>query len=385
MEEIIQYDVIIIGAGPAGATCALQLRHADLRVLLIDKETFPRTKTCGDAIAGRSIKTLFDCCPEIMADFRHFSAKTHTTYTRLHINHKKPFEIHWVNEAYCCKRIDFDNFLINAVRQYAPNVTILEDFAVDFIENNTHSFVTVGNKVKKQFFQAHIVVGSDGAHSIVNKKMTDTKLSHAHHVGAVRAYFKGVKGLDPNRTEVFTLPNFSPGYFWIFPLADDTANVGFGMLTEKISEKKINLRTSVRDFIQQSPTLSARFENSEQVGKIEGFGLPLGSRRVSMSGNNFLLTGDAASLIDPSSGDGISNAIVSGKVAAKTIIEAFKINDFTAFFLKKYDDAVYKIIGKELKQSTLLLRLSIKMPFMINFSAWLMGIPFFNRFGKKLM
>ena len=245
MKRAIEYDVIIIGAGPAGATCALQLRHSGLRVLLIDKATFPRDKICGDAIVGRSIKTLFACCPEMANDFRQFLGKARTTNTRLNINGKKPFDIHWVNEAYCCKRVDFDNYLINAVRQYAPNVTILEDFAVDWVEKSLnedekgkYSLVTVGNKARQQFFEAKIVVGSDGAHSIVNKKMTETKLSHAHHVGAVRTYFKGVKGLDINRTEVFILPDFSPGYFWIFPLSNDTANVGFGMLTAKISEKK---------------------------------------------------------------------------------------------------------------------------------------------------
>ena len=392
MKVTTQYDVIIIGAGPAGATCALQLRHSGLRVLLLDKATFPRTKICGDAVVGRSIKTLYTCCPELIADFRQFSAKTRITHTRLHINGKKPFDIHWVNEAYCCRRIDFDNCLINAVRKYASNVTILENFVVDCIENGINSEknsayqgIKVGNEAKQQFFQAKIIVGCDGAQSIVNKKMTDTKLSHAHHVGAVRTYFKGLKGLNINRTEVFVLPNFSPGYFWVFPLSEDTANIGFGMLTEKISEKKINLRKALLDFIEQSLILRGCFEGSEQIGKIEGFGLPLGSRRVTMSGNHFLLAGDAASLIDPASGDGISNAIISGKVAGETILEAFKINDFTASFLEKYDSAVYKNLGKELMHSTIILRLFVRMPFLLNIVAALMNIPFFKRLGKKWM
>ncbi len=387
MHEIRKYDVIIIGGGPAGATCALQLRHSGLQVLLIDKATFPRTKICGDAIGGRSIKTLFACCPELIESFRQFSAKTKTTQTRLHVNNQKPFAIHWVNEAYCCTRFDFDNFLIDAVRKYAPNVTILENFKADTIKKlpDTEGGICVGNQAMEVFFETKMLVGSDGAQSVVTKNMTSTKLSHSDHVGAVRAYYKGVKGLEMNTTEIYMSPELSPGYLWVFPLAEGFANVGYGMLTKKISEKKVNLRTTMTDYIQESPILRGRFEGSEQVGKIEGFGLPLGSRQVCMSGDNFLLTGDAASLIDPASGDGISNAIVSGKVAAKTIEKAHKAQNFTASFLKQYETDLFKIIKKELLQSTLALRIFVKMPFFIGTMAFFMGSPFINRLVKKML
>ncbi|MEY4937279.1 MAG: hypothetical protein RIS64_3638 [Bacteroidota bacterium] len=381
-----KYDVIIIGAGPAGATCALQLRHSGLQVLLIDKSTFPRSKTCGDAIGGRSIKTLLACCPELIVSFRQFSAKTRTTQTRLYINHHKPFEVHWVNEAYCCARHDFDNFLLNAVRQYAPNVTILEDFQVDFVEKQPNiDGICVGNQAQQLFFETKILVGADGAQSIVSKKLTATKLSHRDHVGAVRTYFKGVKDLELNTTEIYISPELLPGYFWVFPLGDGFANVGYGMLTEEISKKKVNLRHTLTNYIQTSPLLKARFADSKQVGKIEGFGLPIGSRRVCMSGDHFLLTGDAAALIDPASGDGISNAIVSGKIAAQTIESAHKIKNFTADFLKTYETDLFKIIYKELIQSTLVLRLGVKMPFLMDVMAFFMGIRWVNRLVKKML
>lgn len=385
MNSIQKYDVIIIGAGPAGATCALQLRHSGLLVLLIDKSTFPRSKTCGDAIVGRSIKTLFGCCPELMVSFRAFAAKTRTTQTRLYLNHQKPFEVHWVNEAYCCARYDFDNFLINAVRQHAPNVTILEDFHADTIEKRPNNEgISVGNQAKQLFFETKMLVGADGAQSIVSKKLTVTKLSQSDHAGAVRTYFKNVKGLEMNTTEVYISPELLPGYFWVFPLGDGLANVGYGMLTEEISKNKVNLRHTLTDYIQKSPLLKERFAGSEQVGKIEGFGLPLGSRRVCMSGDHFLLTGDAASLIDPASGDGISNAIVSGKIAAQTIESAYKTQNFTAAFLKTYETDLFKIISKELRKSTFALRAAIKMPFLIDIMAFLMGIRWINRLAKKM-
>ena len=388
------FDVIIVGGGPAGATCALQLRNSGLRVLLIDKATFPRDKICGDAVVGRSIKTLRKCCPEMSEMLDQLSPKTRITKTRLSIFQHKPFEINWVNEAYCCTRYEFDNMLINAVKQFAPNVSILENFNVDYIENmeerhpatdGTEGGLTIGNSKTNQYFNTPIIVGCDGAQSVVSKKLTDTKLSHHDHAAAVRTYYKNVKGLEGNTTEVYLMKGFLPGYLWIFPISEGFANVGFGMLSEAVSAQKFNLRTALLDYIKQSPSLSARFADSEQVGKIEGFGLPLGSRRIQMSGSHFLLAGDAASLIDPSSGDGISNAIVSGKLAGETILEAYKNKDFSASFLQKYDKSLFKIIGKELRKSTFLLRILIKAPILHHFGAVLMGNAFINRLLKKYM
>ncbi|MBL7814481.1 MAG: geranylgeranyl reductase family protein [Saprospiraceae bacterium] len=379
-----KFDLIIVGAGPAGATCALHLRQSNLRILLIDKATFPRTKICGDAVVGRSIKTLFAVCPELVESFREFQDKTRINQTRLYMNNRKPVDIHWVNEAYCCTRFDFDNILIRAVKEYAPNVTVLEGFAVDTVEN-TEGGMRLGHQAKQQFFSAPLVVGCDGAQSILSKKLTDTKMSHKDHAGAVRTYFKGVKGLCMNRTEVFIAKKFSPGYLWVFPLSEDTANVGFGMLTQKISQKRINLRESMFQFIEESPILRERFDNSEQLGKVEGFGLPLGSRRVQISGTHFLLAGDAAAMIDPASGDGISNAIVSGKIAAETVLRAFQVGNFSASFLKQYDEQVFKMLGKELWQSTLLLRTSIAAPFILDVSAALMTFAPINRLVKKIL
>ncbi len=381
------FDVIIIGAGPAGATCALQLRHSKLNVLLIDKATFPRSKTCGDAITGRSIKTLVRCCPELLQQFRSFPQKTEIKHTRLNINRRHPIDIHWVNEAYCCRRVDFDQTLLQGVRQYAPNVQILEGFQVDDIvqDNTLPGKYLVGNSKQQRYFSTQFLVGSDGTQSIVNKKLTTTRLEQDHHAGAVRAYFSGVKGLHLNRTEVFVLPEFMPGYFWVFPLSEDTANVGFGMLTRSIARQKVNLKDSFYAFIQASAELKARFDESTQLGKPEGFGLALGSRRVPMSGDHFLLTGDAASLIDPASGEGISNAIVSGKVAAETIVLAFQKQDFSADFVKDYEKKLFKIIGKELKTSTILLRSFFVAPWLLDLGAYLMANPFFKRLAKKLM
>jgi menaquinone-9 beta-reductase len=379
-----QADIIIIGAGPAGTTCALQLRYAPhLRVILLDKATFPRSKVCGDAIGGHSTKMLLRVCPELVENFRQFSPKTRTQQTQVFVNQQKPFYIKWVNEAYCCTRHDFDNFLVEGVKKYAKNVELVENFTVHHIERNTEG-VTVWNKEANISYQAKIVIGADGAHSVVSKFLTNTHLDHHHHSAAVRAYFEGVTEVRDDTTEVYISKNFPAGYLWVFPVSETLVNVGFGMLSEEISKREVNLRKAFFTFIEQTPVLKAKFQSAKQIGKIEGFGLPMGSRRIPMSGDGFLLTGDAASLIDPASGDGIGNAIASGIFAGEKATEAFQKSDFSAPFLSQYDDKVWQVLGRELRANTQRMRILNRLPWVADVMAWLMGFDFINKIVKKM-
>jgi len=175
-----------------------------------------------------------------------------------------------------------------------------------------------------------------------------------------------------------------PGYFWIFPLGDKTANVGFGMLSKEISKRKINLKQSLTQIISENPELQSRFQNAKMEGDIKGFGLALGSRKIPLYGNNFVLIGDAAPLIDPKSGDGISNAIESGITAANTLINAHKIGDFSAEYLKNYPIDLDKKIGKELFNSTLVLRIITYLPFLLNLLPDLMKNKFLLKLARRI-
>lgn len=117
--------------------------------------------------------------------------------------------------------------------------------------------------------------------------------------------------------EIHLLKGYMPGYFWIFPLPDNTYNTGFGMVTSAIKEKKINLRKTLLNIIHSDKQIQKRFTNAVALETPIGYGLPTGSRKVPISGERFLLAGDAASLIDPATGEGIGNAMLSGIIAGK--------------------------------------------------------------------
>jgi flavin-dependent dehydrogenase len=157
-----------------------------------------------------------------------------------------------------------------------------------------------------------------------------------------------------------------PGYFWIFPLPGGGANVGMGMLSKDIKRKKVNLRKELLNIIQNHPVMKKRFENAHLEGNIVGWGLPFGSKKRELSGNNFILTGDAASLIDPFTGEGIGNAVVSGLVASRIAKKALDAGDFSKEFLFEYDSIIYSKLWNELKLSHTLQKLTT-YPWLFNF------------------
>jgi flavin-dependent dehydrogenase len=157
-----------------------------------------------------------------------------------------------------------------------------------------------------------------------------------------------------------------PGYFWIFPLPNGEANVGLGIESNVVRRKKINLREVMLKAIAENPNISHRFKDATLEGKIQGWGLPMTGTKVQVSDEHFLLAGDAASLIDPFTGEGIGNALYSGMLAAEAAIEALQQQNYSAAFLKeRYDDVLFKRIGKELQLSYKMQQL-IRFPWLFN-------------------
>lgn len=347
-----EFDILIVGAGPAGTACALALKDAGLRVALIDKSTFPRDKICGDAIPAPAIRALHALDPNYVAGLGKLSGNSKISHSRVVAPNGIEASFDWKLEAYNIPRLDFDNYLLDLVEKNT-NTHIFCGLRIDDVTRRDNCVVlTSGDR----HFKGKLVVACDGPHSIIAKKLAGFALDRNHFCGAVRIYFRDIDESDATRNEFFFSRKMMPGYFWLFPVAGNRYNVGFGMLSKTISKRKINLEKALFEVIDEFPELKRRFAKAQTVSKPQGMGLPIGTRRLRLSGDCFLLCGDAASLIDPISGAGIDNAVISGILAADHIRKNWKEQNFTAAVNHSYDLSIHKKLGSTLKKNTLLLR-----------------------------
>ncbi|MGV3637163.1 MAG: NAD(P)/FAD-dependent oxidoreductase, partial [Flavobacteriales bacterium] len=201
--------------------------------------------------------------------------------------------------------------------------------------------------------QARLVIDASGANSHFARRVAQLPMEPKHHAAGVRAYFNGVRGLDPQGfIELIFLKDLLPGYLWVFPLPGGRANVGLGLRSDMVRKRRSDLKALLLQLVHAHPQLKERFAEASLEGTVQGMGLPLASERCSLSGDGYLLVGDAGHLIDPFTGEGISHAMISGVYAADHAADMLTKNDTSAAMAAEYDKRVWKRLGKELAIST---------------------------------
>ncbi|GAA4470023.1 geranylgeranyl reductase family protein [Nemorincola caseinilytica] len=369
-------QVIIVGAGPAGAGASFFLSKYGIPHVVIDKETFPRDKVCGDACSGKTALVINRADPEWLNEILDApQAFTPSWGIKFVAPNGRALDIPFSPKrtpetkapGFTVPRMVFDDFLFR--KMPSPYCTIYQGASITDIERGDNKVtVNMTHNGVAHIVTAPVIIGADGDKSIVHRKfVSDSSQPKAYAVG-LRAYYEGVTDMHPdNYIELHFLPEVLPGYLWIFPLPNGMANVGVGLLSEIVREKKINLREQMLHAIKTNPQIAPRFANARLQDKIQGWGLPLATERRPLSGDNYILCGDAASLVDPFSGEGIGNALYSGMLAAMALKEVLPQRDLSAARLRTdYDDVLYKRLGDEFRISATLQRLS-KYPWLFNF------------------
>ena len=363
------FDVIIVGAGPAGTTAALYAHRLGLNCILLDKAVFPRDKICGDALSGKSVRIMREL--GILDELNNLDGSEINRITfgspkniQFDVNLKGTQNNDQITKGFVIPREIFDNYLF----EKADAVTdTRQGFSVkDLIFENNY-VVGVKGKTRtatEEEFRAPVVMGCDGSNSIVARKLGLYEMEMDHTSVAVRCYYEGVKGLT-DQIELHYVKEVNPGYFWLFPAGDGRANIGIGLSKSDMKKENRTLR-QIMDEVTQTEYFKERFADAKQLERPVGWNLPLGSIHRKNHGNGFMLLGDAAGLVDPFTGEGIGNAMVSGQYAMEVAAKSKLSGDFSEKAFAEYDELLWRDIGKELRTSTKLQSLA-RSKFLLNF------------------
>jgi geranylgeranyl reductase family protein len=354
------YDVIVVGAGPAGSICARSLGIAGVQVLLIDKAQFPRDKACGDFISARLCDQmrrlgLYDAVKKVphclIEDLLFSHPKVGSFYVKESLNRES-------STGFVCRRKHLDAVLFEEAEKC---VDVLAGVKVKglVMENGQ----VIGVQTEDRTIRTKVVVGADGANGVTAKALGVETFDENHHAVAVRSYYSNIKGLTSS-VELHFLDQVQPGYFWIFPvdLAAGEANVGLGILSRDVRYRDLKMKQLLSDLVKEHPQFRERFAEAHCSEPIKGWSLPFGSKRRSLAFNGAVLIGDAAGLIDPMSGEGIENAFRSAECASLKIQKALIANDFSQSSLAEYEKAVEAMLRPELRKGYLIQKVS-RSPF----------------------
>ncbi|WP_169719420.1 NAD(P)/FAD-dependent oxidoreductase [Olivibacter sitiensis] len=366
--------IVIIGSGPAGCTCSLQLSKQGIHHWLMDKESFPRDKVCGDGFGYRVMRTLKEIDGLFPQKFFPQTSHSPIAGIRIFAPNRKFLQFTFqealdplMPPGFTCTRRDFDNYLYQSTSStYCSKknpVTI-----VDILKRNEGYEITYREETDLlQHVRCQLLIAADGEQGISHKYI-GSKTVKAPLIAA-RAYFKGVGGIDKRLIEVHFLKKSIPGYVWLFPLEDDRVNVGLILPRTLVKEKEIHVRQFLTRLLQEDPLFAERFAQARPISGTKGWSLASKFVPSSLCGDHYLLVGDRANLVDPITGEGIGNAVWSGYQAAKAANEALQKQDFRAAFLKQhYADIIGKQLSKEFAFSKKLGFL-LRYPFILNIIA----------------
>ena len=331
----IQYDVAVIGAGPGGSATAYFLAKGGLRVALLDKSEFPRDKTCGDGLTPRAIKTLeiMGVLPRIEEHaFRSSGIKIRysdeITYS-LEINHLKNLPDYILTMP----RFQLDD----ALRQYAMDagVHFIPRARVETLTRSADKRVSIQTQ-SGELIECALAVIATGANSSLLQKLGLLKKSPSINLAA-RTYFENIEDLDDSLILFFDGINL-PGYGWVFPTGEGTANIGCGVFYEESISQAVRLR----GFIEEHPYLRRVLKNARQVAPIKGYPLRT-DFSPSHSGNEWILVvGEATGLVNPITGEGIDYALESAQLAANAILIEWRDGYPSVATQKRYRTALGK-------------------------------------------
>ncbi|MBV9646800.1 MAG: geranylgeranyl reductase family protein, partial [Candidatus Eremiobacteraeota bacterium] len=291
-------DVLIAGAGPAGAAAATSLARAGLDVILVDRARFPRDKVCGDFVGPVALAELH----ALGIDFFSSPLRGNTVDRaalfsdgRELITYVLPKFETFPAFARVIPRVVLDDAIVRVATRAGARLE--QGTVVGFRLLDRAVSVSVREGAEARAMRVRVLIGADGAGSQVGRVLRGIPRRDELLVAA-RAYFTGVARSAGRCDLSFTSGSF-PGYAWIFPTSERVANVGVGMVVETFPATQPRMHELLARLVRDDPALSQRLAGAEMIAEPVGWALPTYSGRSAVVGERVILIGDAAGLVNP--------------------------------------------------------------------------------------
>ncbi len=327
-------DVVVVGAGPAGATTAYHLALQGLSVALLEKTAFPREKVCGDGLTPRAVKQMIAMGIDTSQD----AGWVHSKGLRI-VGGGHQLELPWPelssfpDYSLVSPRAHFDEVLARQAVKAGADLHEQTHVTGPVFDERTGALIGVSARATdergrktgpEQRYLAPLVVAADGNSSRLALAMGRAKRDDRPMGVAVRTYYRSPRTNDDwleSWLELWDGDKLLPGYGWIFGVGDGTVNVGLGILNTSDAFQNVDYKELLTRWLDQTPAeWGFRAENMTQP--IRGAALPMGFNRQPAYGRGMLLVGDSGGMVNPFNGEGIAYAMESGALAAEFIGQA---------------------------------------------------------------
>jgi geranylgeranyl reductase family protein len=306
-------DLVVIGAGPAGAATAIRAARQGAKVVVFDKAPYGRDKVCGDGLTPRAVGAL----EELKIDL----ADAHRIDGLRMIANKTERELLWPATSRfpahgaVWPRRRLDAALIDAAAEAGAEVR-WETEALPLMDGSN----VIGAEAGGEKISADLTVVATGAPGAVARMLGAERIADEPFGLAIRTYAESPRHGDRHLEACLTLKDEHgtsiPGYGWMFPAGDGTVNIGVGALSTMKGFKKLNLNKlleSYRGIVQEPWDLGPNLERPR------AWRLPMSAQK--RHGEGWVAIGDAAGLVNPMNGEGIDYGLESGMLAADLFIE----------------------------------------------------------------